>query len=503
MSEIKNWKQTNKEYKPLPLADQAFRNVIEAMSESVWVWDANERTIYANPNFCRLVEYSLEEMIWRESYVFWEWESIKKVKSHNSKRKDWERSKYEWILISKSWIEIPVFLSWTPLPWWGTAWIMTDLREVKSLQEAEEKLQKQLDEIIKLKKELDRQIEALNNASIVVETNPDLTITHANDYYQLISWFTINELIWKQFTFETPKKQWEDFLNEFLETIKTWNIWKWEFKKTWKDWNFYWLNSTVTPFLDNNWNIYKLVFINNDITDIKNLNETKDEFLNIASHELRTPMTSIKWYISMMLDWDFWDVNDEIKKQLEKVYKSTAWLIWLVNDMLDIAKLESWKMQFTDEKIKIWDFINDIYDDFKILANQKNIIFEKNVDHEIVDENIFIDVPKIKQVFINLIWNALKFTPEWKSITIKVQDNKDWNALFEIIDTWIWIPKSHIDKIFEKFKQVDNYLQRSVNGTWLWLSICKQIIANYWSNIKVSSEEWKWSTFYFYLPIQK
>lgn len=505
---IKKWKwEIIKEYsyykneKIWNLDINRYKQIVESMQEWVWVWDENWRTIYANRKFLNMLEYELEEILWRPSFDFRDEESVRTIKENLKKRVKGEISRYEWNLKTKSWQLVPVVCSWTPLPWWWTAWIMTDLREIKSLQDAEEKLKNQLDEIILLQRELNRQIEALNNSAIVVETDIDLTMTNINKSFIMISWYSEEEMIWQKFKFEDPDKLAEWFKENFYKTIKSWNIWKWELKNKSKHWDIYRTWTTVTPFLNNEWQIYKYVFISNDISTIKHLNQIKDEFLNIASHELRTPMTSIKGYVSMILDWDTWEIPSETRLFLERVLSSTKSLIEMVNDMLDLSKLESWNMQFSDETIEINNLLDEIYHDFKIIWEQKkiNIIYKEN--HDLKDKNIIVDRAKLKQVFINIIWNALKFTPTGWNITIKWEDNKDWNVIFEIIDTWIWIPKSHQEKIFEKFKQVDNYLQRLVNWTWLWLSICKQILANYWVDLKVTSEEWKWSTFYFYMKM--
>lgn len=493
-------KDENKKWNFHALNDETFKNLVESMSESVWIWDKEEKTIYANQNFLKLVEYDLNEIIWRESYKFRDEESTKIVQNNNEIRKQWDRSKYEWILISKNWNKIPVFVSWTPLPWGWTAWIHTDLREIKSLQEAEEKLKNQLDEILKLQRELNRQIEALNNSSIVTETDPNLNITFVNSLYEKISWYSKWDVLWKKYDCEIINKH--DQKENIIDYLKTWKIRKWELRWVNKDWLTYWTNTTITPFFWDDWNIYKYVIISNDITDIKKLNETKDEFLNIASHELRTPMTSIKWYISMILDWDTWEISNETKMFLERVFNSTRWLINLVNDMLDLSKLESWKMQYYDENISISDIINEIYQDFTILSSEKSIDFILEIDKSVQHEFIVFDRAKFKQLFINLLWNAFKFTTEWKWVKLSSKKIEKWVVRFEVSDWWLWIPQSFQEKIFDKFKQVDNYLQRNTNWTWLWLSICKEILSDYGSIMKLESKEWEWSRFYFDLELQ-
>ena len=115
------------------------------MNEAVWVWDKNEKTIYANPKFCELVWKDLDSILWVESYEFWDSDSGKRVKYENTNyRKRWLNSSYEWRLIGKNNKTIPVLLNWTPLPDWWSIWIMTDLRVLKKKEELEQILSKSI-----------------------------------------------------------------------------------------------------------------------------------------------------------------------------------------------------------------------------------------------------------------------------------------------------------------------------------------------------------------------
>jgi PAS domain S-box-containing protein len=121
--------------------DSMYQKLVEHMAEAVWVGDENERTVYANPKFCKLLGYSLEEIIGKESYMFWDSESADKVRDINThKRRRGESSSYEWNLLSKTGKKIPVLANGTPLPGWGTTGIMTDLTELKAKEENEKVL---------------------------------------------------------------------------------------------------------------------------------------------------------------------------------------------------------------------------------------------------------------------------------------------------------------------------------------------------------------------------
>lgn len=231
------------------------------------------------------------------------------------------------------------------------------------------------------------------------------------------------------------------------------------------------------------------------------MNRKEIEYISIIWHELRTPLTSIRWYISMILEWDMWEISNETRKALNHCYDSSVRLIKLTNDILTLSKIENWKMEYFPTKIDIKNFLNSVYSDIFIDAEEKKVNVEIKIDKNLKDKTIFFDKDKLKQVFINLIINALKFTDIWWKVLVKASQKWE-NILFEIIDDWIWIPNEKIEKIWQKFSQVDSYLQRN-NDSWLgiWLSLVKNILKDFWSEIKVKSEFKKWSNFYFELKL--
>lgn len=223
------------------------------------------------------------------------------------------------------------------------------------------------------------------------------------------------------------------------------------------------------------------------------------EYLSIIWHELRTPLTSIRWYLSMILEWDMWEISNEARKSLNHCYDSSVRLIKLVNDILVLSKIENWKMEYFYSEIEITKFLKSVYNDFFIEAEEKWVEIEIQIEHSLKNKKIFYDSDRLKQVFINLVSNALKFTENWGKIIIKVSPVEE-KILFEIIDNWAWIPAENLEKIFEKFGQIDWSLQRN-NKFWLGigLALVRNILKDFWSEIKVKSEIKKWSNFYFEL----
>lgn len=365
------------------------------------------------------------------------------------------------------------------------------------------------DTIIKL---LNEHKLAIDHSNIISKTDINWNIVYVNDEFCRLSGYTSDELIWKSHNIirhpDTPKETFK----ELWDTIQSKNVWKWNIKNKKKNWDAYWVKSTIVPILDENNNILEYIAIRTDITELelaredlkesfeklKELDTKKDEFLNIASHELRTPMTSVKWYISMILDWDAGEINDEVRQYLSQVYKSSSRLLNLINDMLDISKIESGKQEFILEKIDVKKMLDDVSFEFEQLFKKKWQKFIKEIDFEKFE--FITDLNKLKQVIINILWNANKFTPDWWEIYLKAEI-LDTNELeIKIKDSWIWIDKASLWVIFEKFWQVKNSLTRDINWTWLGLPIAKTIVEKLGWKITVESEVWRWTTFTITLP---
>ncbi len=220
---------------------------------------------------------------------------------------------------------------------------------------------------------------------------------------------------------------------------------------------------------------------------LRELDHLKDDFLSIASHELRTPMSIIKGYTDFLLSGDYGKLNTKQTEFVQRIFNSTNDLIQLVNKMLDISKLESGKMEFNSENIKLTSFLKSTIKEFKVICKKKNITLTlKNTKK--INPTVHIDPEKLYMVFSNLLGNAYKFTPENGHIEVKIGYKNKENILIEITDDGIGIPKDKQEYIFNKFQQAENPLQKSYSGSGLGLNIVKQIIEKFGGTIWIKSE---------------
>lgn len=283
----------------------------------------------------------------------------------------------------------------------------------------------------------------------------------------------------------------QDIANKELKGIK-------------KDGSCVWLSLNARVKLNHKWDIEYFDGLIEDISDrkkveekLKELDDKKNEFIWVVSHELRTPLTSIKGYLDMILDGDYGLLSEQMKETIDWVYHNSDRLINLVNDMLDITKLEAGKIEFLYEKFSVNEVMTHVYETYKNIAKDKKIEFILDLDSEVF---IYADKQKLTQIIINLISNACKFTLSGGKVILKTRII-DSQVEISVQDSWIWIALSDYDTVFSKFWQVSNVLIDKQKWTWLWLSIVKELLTQMWSEIHLVSQIWVWSTFSFSFPI--
>jgi len=234
------------------------------------------------------------------------------------------------------------------------------------------------------------------------------------------------------------------------------------------------------------------------IIQLKKLDKIKSNFLSLTSHELRTPMSVIKGYIQMLLKGNFGTINGEQKHALDVILQNSNRLDTLIQDILDISRLESGTMKFIPERTNVKNMVEQTIETMQSIADTKNI--KINISLEENTPDLIIDQERVKQAIVNLLNNAIKFSYEGSIITIFVTKTGNY-VLFEIQDSGRGIPKDKQDKIFEIFYQADSERDRKFGGVGLGLAISRGIILSHGGNIWVESEPGKGSKFRLTLPI--
>lgn len=224
-----------------------------------------------------------------------------------------------------------------------------------------------------------------------------------------------------------------------------------------------------------------------EVKEQTELNKLKDLFISIVSHELRTPITSMKLYLSLFKKEKFGDLNKKQKDAIKTLSNENDRLS-LIDNLLTIKKIESGNLVLEKSKFKISEIIDGLY---TTIARNKGINVINKVKKGFV---VYADKQKIKQVYINLMNNAIKFTKKGDTITIDAAKKRDrW--FLSIKDSGVGIPHDEIPKLFDKFYQVDNTLTRKNQGVGLGLSIVKNIVELHFGKVEVKSSLGKGSEF--------
>lgn len=226
----------------------------------------------------------------------------------------------------------------------------------------------------------------------------------------------------------------------------------------------------------------------------------KSEFMSIAAHQLRTPLSSMKWILRMLLDGDMGRVSLQQRDFIEKAYGSGERMIALVNDLLDVTRIEEGRFGFEFSGVDFNKLVEEMTPYFKQQARIKNVDFTyKPCKDPLL---LIADQQRIKIVLTNLIDNAMHYTPTRGSVELAV-NKKDGFVQISVKDTGIGIPEQQKSRIFSKFFRGDNVVKMQAQGTGLGLFLSKNITEKHGGRMWFESEENKGSTFYFTLPDKK
>ncbi|MFH0935835.1 MAG: HAMP domain-containing sensor histidine kinase [Candidatus Omnitrophota bacterium] len=231
--------------------------------------------------------------------------------------------------------------------------------------------------------------------------------------------------------------------------------------------------------------------------ELKTISKRKSDFISAVSHELRTPLTSIKGYASILLAGKLGALPAEIRDRLDKINRHSDELVHMINELLDIARIESGKLGMKKEMLGLQGIITGVIELLSVQTKEKEI----DLSYKIAEQAklVFADQEQLKRVFINIVGNAIKFTPPKGKITIQAHKIDDM-AQVDISDTGYGIPQEAQEAVFEEFYRVDNAINQQVRGTGLGLALVKRIIEAHNGKIWLKSKAGAGSTFSFTLP---
>ena len=366
---------------------------------------------------------------------------------------------------------------------------------------------------IQQKKELHLMVSALEQSeNTVLITDSDGSIEYVNQAMVTVSGYSREEClgqnprILKSDTHDTA------FFQEMWQTLLSGKTWKNRIQSRKKSGDLHWEQVVISPIFNLHGMITHYIAIKTDIaqqvemelqlqralSEAHSLNNAKSEFLANMSHEIRTPMNAIIGMSRLALDSGLKGKQYEL---VSSVHSAANSLLGLLNDILDFSKIEVGQLEINRQAFSLLELLDAIEKTMSVLIEEKGVNF--NVDFEQIPEFIIADEFRMRQIIINLINNAVKFTKQG-SITLKVSSEETITGTrlrFDIVDTGIGISKEKQQTIFGSFTQADSSIAREYGGTGLGLTICKQLVELMDGTISLQSEPGKGSTFSFSLPV--
>lgn len=241
---------------------------------------------------------------------------------------------------------------------------------------------------------------------------------------------------------------------------------------------------------------YLIVF--HDVSREKLVQRMKTEFVSIAAHQLRTPLSAIKWSLRMLLDGDEGKLNKKQKELMEKTYFSNQRMINLVNDLLNVSRIEEGRFLYEMEKVDLKDIIKETISSTKETADQRGIKISFKGERKNFP-SVKADREKLVLSMQNIMDNAVKYSPDNSTVAISLEE-EDGFLLVSIKDHGMGIPKSQQNRVFQRFFRAGNAISRETEGTGLGLFIARNVIEAHKGKIWFESREGKGTTFYFTIP---
>lgn len=357
--------------------------------------------------------------------------------------------------------------------------------------------------------ELETQKFALDQHSIVAITDAQGVITYANDKFCEVSQYSREELLGQDHRMLSSGYHSKEFFKEMRATIARGQVWQGEIRNRKKDGNFYWVDTTIVPFMDANNKPYQYVAIRTDITARRRFDEdlmgakeaaeeanrAKSEFLSRMSHELRTPLNAIIGFTQILESGVDGKLTEGQRESTANVLQAGWHLLNLISEILDLARIESGRMAMTLEEVDLAPLVGECVDMIMPLANERHILIEDRIAQ---GEEVYLiraDRTRLKQVMLNLMSNAVKYNSAEGTMTLACTRIAGGCLRIAVTDSGIGIPADKMEELFKPFSRL-NADKSEIQGAGVGLAVTKSLVELMGGRIGVESEMGKGTTFW-------
>ena len=412
----------------------------------------------------------------------------------------------------------------------GYGKVIHDLSKQVQIEERINLLNKELENRLQqTQSEVSDYKHALDESAIVAITDQKGIIKHVNDNFCKISKYARHELLGQDHRIINSGYHSKEFIRNLWVTIANGKIWRGELRNKAKDGTFYWVDTTIVPFLNEHNKPYQYLAIRSDITQRKlaeeqllkanedlehkvrertlelthalekekELNEMKSRFVSMASHEFRTPLSAILSSTSLIEHYINPEQEDKRRKHIDRIKSSVKNLTSILDDFLSLEKLEQGKVEAHNSQINLKEFIEDAIEEMEGMSKRKQ---QKIHYHYDGPEEVYQDKKILRNVLLNLLSNAIKYSPEGKSIYVSSKIN-DEKAIITVKDEGIGIPLDAQKHLFDKFFRATNAV--NIQGTGLGLNIVKRYVELLDGTISFHSQENAGTSFLVEIPKNK
>lgn len=265
-----------------------------------------------------------------------------------------------------------------------------------------------------------------------------------------------------------------------------------------RDGKHIWVNYTYTPLKDAKGNINTLVRVTSDVSTVKAVEQMKNDFVSIASHELRTPLGVINSYLNLFLHGHLGELTESQKMYIQRVFDASDDMSALVEDLLNMSRIESGRLELASQSFYVEDILKDILSYLEQKKESKQISI--TIDNRMGDIQLFADRQKLDQALTNIIDNAIKYTYNGGNIIITIKRDNEYVEI-SVQDSGVGIKPENLGHIFEKFYREGNPLSVKEGGSGLGLYISRKLVELHGGSISVSTKHGEGSTFTVKLPI--